>query len=94
MSLRKLNVNGVLFTNNWLETNSDLNPQCKDLFIWMKGCEDLGRCTTKPKATTYTILVQPVLEYVSPVWDPHQITTTRDIEQAQRRAARFANRQT
>jgi hypothetical protein len=30
------------------------------------------------------------LEYASPVWDPHQITTTRDIEQVQRRAARFA----
>jgi hypothetical protein len=28
--------------------------------------------------------------YASPVWDPHQITTTRDIEQVQRRAARFA----
>jgi hypothetical protein len=33
---------------------------------------------------------RPVLEYASPVWDPHQITTTRDIEQVQRRAARFA----
>jgi hypothetical protein len=30
------------------------------------------------------------VEYASPVWDPHQITTTRDIEQVQRRAARFA----
>jgi hypothetical protein len=45
---------------------------------------------TKTKATVYTTLVRPDLEYASPVWDPHQITTTRDIEQVQRRAARFA----
>jgi hypothetical protein len=34
--------------------------------------------------------VWPVLEYASPVWDSQQITITRDIEQAQMRAARFA----
>jgi hypothetical protein len=50
---------------------------------------NLGRCTTKTKATAYTTLVRPVLEYAFPVWDPHHITTTRDIEQVQRRAARF-----
>jgi hypothetical protein len=51
---------------------------------------NLGRCTTKTKATAYTTLVRPVLEYASPEWEPHQTTTTRDIEQVQRRAARFA----
>jgi hypothetical protein len=41
---------------------------------------DGGSCST----------LRPVLEYASPVFDPHQIATTRDIEQVQRRAARFA----
>ena len=50
----------------------------------------MGRCTTKPKSTAYTTLVRPVLEYASPVWDSQLITITGDIEEIQRRAARFA----
>jgi hypothetical protein len=51
---------------------------------------NLGRCTTKTISTAYTTLVRPVLEYASPVWDSQQITITRDIEEVQRRVARFA----
>jgi hypothetical protein len=50
----------------------------------------MGRCTTKPKSTAFTTLVRPVLEYASPVLDSQLITITRDIEEIQRRAARFA----
>jgi hypothetical protein len=50
------------------------------------------RCSTKTKSTAYTTLLRSVLDYASPVWGPQQITTTRDIEQVQRRAARFAYR--
>ena len=51
---------------------------------------NLGRCNTTTKATAYTTLVRPVLEYAASVWDPHHATAIRDLEQVQRRAARFA----
>ena len=50
---------------------------------------NLGRCTPQVKANAYTALVRPTLEYACTVWDPHYITTTRDLEKVQRRAARF-----
>ena len=39
----------------------------------------------------YTALVRPTLEYACTVWDPHFITTIRDLEKVQRRAARFTH---
>lgn len=50
---------------------------------------NLGQCTPSAKATAYCTLIRPAIEYVSSVWDPHQATLTREVEQVQRRAARF-----
>lgn len=50
---------------------------------------NLGQCTSSAKATAYCTLIRPAIEYVSSVWDPHQATLTREVEQVQRRAARF-----
>ena len=41
------------------------------------------------KDTRIPPLVRPTLEYACTVWDTHYITTTRDLEKVQRRAARF-----
>ena len=50
---------------------------------------NLGRCKPTVKATAYRTLIRPSIEYASSVWDPHQTTVIRDLEQVQRRAARF-----
>ena len=39
----------------------------------------------------YKGLVQPILEYASPVWDPHGIVIHEELEKVQNRAARFVN---
>ena len=44
-------------------------------------------CSIEVKATTYTTVVRTVLEYASPVWDPHRQTTIKTLDQVQRRAA-------
>ena len=52
---------------------------------------NLGDCTAPVKAAAYSTLVRPVLEYSSTVWDPHQSSDIHNLEQVQRRAARFVN---
>ena len=51
---------------------------------------NLRECSIEVKKTAYTTLVRPSLEYTSTVWDPHTAVDSQRIEQAQRKAARFA----
>lgn len=50
---------------------------------------NLKNCTRKVKNLTYTSLVRPVVEYSSPVWDPYKTHQITQVEQIQRKAARF-----
>ena len=50
---------------------------------------NLGSCTKDTKASAYTALVRPTLEYCSTVWDPHNKCHIQQIGMIQRRAARM-----
>ena len=50
---------------------------------------NLSSCPQNIKETAYKGLVRPVLEYASPVWDPHGIVVQEELEKVQNRAARF-----
>ena len=43
------------------------------------------------KETAYKGLVRQILEYTSPVWDPHGIVVQEELEKFQNRAARFVS---
>ena len=52
---------------------------------------NLGDCSKQVKATAYTAMVRPTLEYSSPVWDPKPLPLRQKLEQVQRKAARFVH---
>ena len=53
---------------------------------------NLRGCTRSIKTKAYNIYVKPILNYASSVWNPvNNDTLTKQLEQVQRKAARFVN---
>ena len=50
----------------------------------------LSSCPQNIKAKSYEVYVRPMLEYSSNVWDPHHQIGINQLENVQRRAARWA----
>ena len=80
---------GVTITNNfdWREHIENIVGKANQRLRFIG--RTLRRCNSSTKETAYITLVRPLLEYCCPLWDPHQVGLTEDIEKVQRRAARF-----
>ena len=50
---------------------------------------NLQHCPRSTKATCYTTLVRPLVEYACTVWDPHTANNIQKLEAVQPRSARF-----
>ena len=50
---------------------------------------NLYHCPTTVKLNCYKAMVRPIVEYASPVWDPHTSLYINHLEAVQRSAARF-----
>ena len=50
---------------------------------------NLSQCPPRVKITCYKLMVRPILEYASSVWDPYTNINIQTLESVQRRAARF-----
>ena len=50
---------------------------------------NLSSCPQDVKEMANKGLVRPILEYASPVWDPHGIVVQEELEKVQNHAARF-----
>ena len=80
---------GVTITDkvNWSQhIDSITNKAANRTLSFLRRNLKISSISIKEQA--YKTLVRPLVEYASPVWDPHQ-TDIRKLESVQRRAARF-----
>ena len=71
----------------WKEHYTYINKKANQILYLLK--RNMNKCPRDIKAKCYTTLLRPILEYGSPVWDPHYLTDINYLEKIQKRAARF-----
>lgn len=49
----------------------------------------IGKSTKEIRMLAYKIYVRPILEYASPVWEPHTSANIKKLERVQRKSIRF-----
>ena len=59
---------------------------------WIPGTKFVFLAPQDEKEAAYKSLVQPILEYGSSIWDPHCNGLNGELENVQKRAARFVTR--
>ena len=80
---------GITITND-LKWNTHVSSICTNAnrTLGFLG-RNLSACPQDVKQSAYKGLVRPVLEYGSSVWDPSGILLQEELENVQKRAARF-----
>ena len=80
---------GCTFTSDlrWSDHVNNICNKANRTIGYLKRNLNIGSTTVKQNA--YTLLVRPLVEYASPVWDPYHQTEIDRIEMVQRRAARY-----
>jgi hypothetical protein len=80
---------GVTITDkvNWSQHIDSIKNKANRTLGFLRRNLKISSISIKEQA--YKTLVRPLVEYASPVWDPHHQTDIRKLECVQRRAARF-----
>ena len=80
---------GVIFdqTLSWNEHIKQIASKATKVNAFLH--RNLYHCPVNTKLNCYKAMVRPVIEYASPVWDPHTSTNTNLLEAVQRSAARL-----
>jgi hypothetical protein len=72
----------------WKAHINNITNKANKTLVFIK--RNIHGCTQKVKQHTFTTMVRPTLEDASTCSDPHSKDLIEDIEQVQKRAARFA----
>lgn len=80
---------GVIIDSSlrWKDHYSSINKKANNILYLLR--RNLNKCPRDIKARCYTTLLRPILEYSSPIWDPHYLNDIDFLEKIQKRAARF-----
>ena len=81
---------GVTITNNmsWSKHIDNITAKANRSLGFLR--RNLRVRSTDLKSKAYYALVRPIVEYASPIWDPHEQHNIRKLDMVQRRAARYA----
>ena len=83
---------GVTITNDlrWNTHISNICTKANRTLGFLR--QTLFSCPQNVKEAAYKIMVRPILEYGSSVWDPHPDKLQEELEKVQTRATRFVTR--
>jgi len=72
---------------SWSSHVQSIYSKANSTFTFLR--RNLRRCLTKLEESAYISLVRSTLEYATSVWDPHLAKDISELENIQRRSARF-----